>query len=190
MELCICGSKAVLKCGSCEVFLCQSHTASHVTDGEEHHLVKIKSKISIELKEKILKKITSWSHELDQSRSEICILTKSIIAHTIALSNDALGLISEYEEECKKVIKILHGDIDTEQEKQIHMFLSRELDRKKIFQELLMNSNSGIVKESQISLLKSISNNEKEVKDLKLLQATEKLVEGLENKYKMRSNKH
>ena len=56
MELCVCGSKAVLKCASCEVFLCQSHTASHVTDGEEHHLVKIKSKISIELKEKMLNK--------------------------------------------------------------------------------------------------------------------------------------
>ena len=127
MDFCGCGSSADLQCISCNTFLCQSHAISHIADGDEHHLVKIKPKISSEIKEKILVKISIRNQMIEQCRNESYMLTRSLISQIVKLSNDSLAILREYEEENRNILKILDNGLDPELTKQISSFLSNEM---------------------------------------------------------------
>ena len=105
-----CASNANWKCISCNVLLCSMHKSTHCDDEQEHNLIKLKLKVSEEIKQKALDSVSAKIRLIDQFSNQIIKSSKIIVEQLNSLSK---AILSKLEEQRKKYLQIL-SMLDTE----------------------------------------------------------------------------
>ena len=76
-----CESRALWECTACKVLLCNIHKRIHSDDEREHIIVKLKFKVSEDLKQNALESISAKIRLIDQFSSKIIKSSKIIVEH-------------------------------------------------------------------------------------------------------------
>ena len=105
-----CTNRANWKCISCNVLLCSMHKRTHNDDEQEHSFIKLKFKVSEEIKKRALDSVSSKISLIDEF-SNYLIKSSQIIVEQVKILSKAI--LSKLEEQRKKYLQIL-SLLDTE----------------------------------------------------------------------------
>ena len=90
-----CASNASWKCILCNTLLCSVHKRTHCDDEQEHSLIKLKLRVSEEIKQKALDSVSAKIRLIDQFSNQIIKSSEIIVEQLSNISKAILGKLEE-----------------------------------------------------------------------------------------------
>ena len=116
MNKCIeCTSNANWKCINCNVLLCSMHKRTHNDDEQEHTFIKLKPRVSEEIKLKALESMSAKIRLIDKFSNKIIKLSKIIVEELNSLSKAVLIKLEEQRKRYLQNLSLLDTEISEDQ---------------------------------------------------------------------------